>query len=385
MDQLQSMRVFVRVVEAGNFTRAADSLGLPKATVTKQIQALETRLHTRLLNRTTRRVSVTPDGAAYYERTARLLSDFDDIEASMINAQAAPSGRLRIDVSSAIARLVILPRLNSFIARYPDISLDLGVSETRADLLGDNIDVVLRAGKIGDQSLVARRIGLLRFVTVASPTYLARHGEPTHAGELEKRRHVVVSYFHSGGIRRYAPLLFDRGEEHIEINTNSVVAVNESNAHLMALLGGHGVSQTTACIADPHLRRGELVEILRDWTRPPVPMYVVYPPNRHLSAKVRVFVDWIADVFAADPLLQIGDPFVPISASPTVTASLVPSQSALGHAAGAAADLEIDVVTDSETPTVASDAGVPAVDVQVVPVATAAPIRHLALPGRTGT
>ena len=335
MDQLQTMRVFVRVVEAGNFTRAADSLGLPKATVTKQIQALETRLRTRLLNRTTRRVSVTPDGAAYYERTARLLGDFDDIEAGMVNAQASPSGRLRIDVGSAVARLVILPRLDSFLARYPDIRLDIGVSETRADLIADNIDVVLRAGKIEDQSLVARRIGLLRYVTVASPAYLARHGTPEHPGDLEKRRHVVVSYFRNGGIRRHAPLLFDRGEEHFEIHAESIVALNESNAHLMALLAGYGVSQTTTCIADPYLKRGELVQVLTEWSRPPAPIHVVYPPNRHLSARVRVFVDWVAELFAADPLLRIGDPVLSGPVPRTVTASLRPNGAALRPALAA--------------------------------------------------
>lgn len=341
MDQLQSMRVFVRVVETGNFTRAADSLGLPKATVTKQIQALETRLHTRLLNRTTRRVSVTPDGAAYYERTARLLGDFDDIESSMINAQAAPGGRLRIDVSPAIARFVVMPKLSGFMARFPDIRLDIGVSEGRADLLGDNIDVVLRAGKIGDLSLVARRIGLLRFITVASPAYLARHGEPAHPSDLEKRRHVVVSFFRNGGIRRHHPLLFERGAEHIEINTESIVAVNESNAHVMALLSGYGVSQTTTSIAANHLERGELIPVLTQWSRPPVPIFVVYPPNRHLSAKVRVFVDWIAEVFAADPLLRIGDPLAPVGALPTVTASLRPD----GIDGSGAGDVETDFAT----------------------------------------
>ena len=329
MDQLQTMRVFVRVVEAGNFTRAADSLGLPKATVTKQIQALETRLRTRLLNRTTRRVSVTPDGAAYYERTARLLGDFDDIEAGMVNAQASPSGRLRIDVGSAVARLVILPRLDSFLARYPDIRLDIGVSEARADLIADNIDVVLRAGRIEDQSLVARRIGLLRYVTVASPAYLARHGAPEHPTDLEKRRHLVVSYFRNGGIRRHAPLLFDRGEEHFEIHAEAIVALNESNAHLTALLAGYGVSQTTTCIADPYLKRGELVQVLADWSRPPAPIHVVYPPNRHLSARVRVFVDWVAELFAADPLLRIGDPVLSGPVPRTVTASLRPDGAAM--------------------------------------------------------
>ncbi len=308
MDQLQAMRVFVRVVEAGNFTRAADSLGLPKATVTKQIQSLESRLRTRLLNRTTRRVSVTPDGAAYYERTARLLGDFDDIEASMVNAQAAPRGRLRIDATSTIARLVLMPALPAFLSRYPDIELDMGVSDRVVDLIGDNVDVVLRGGQIEDQSLVARRIGLLRFVTVASPAYLARHGTPTKPSDLE-RRHLMVGYFMAGP-RRQLPMVFERDGEQIEVSPHTRLAINEGNAHLAAILSGFGVSQTLSYIAEPHIAAGELVPILTDWTRPPVPIYVVYPPNRHLSAKVRVFVDWVAELFGADPRLRIGNPAV---------------------------------------------------------------------------
>src|SRR5688572_31136969 len=136
MDQIQAMRIFVRVVEAGTFTRAADSLGLPKGTVTKQIQALESRLRVKLLNRTTRRVTVTPDGAAYYERAARLLNDFDDLEAGMTNAQARPQGRLRVDVGSNTAKFLIIPTLQGFCEKYPDIQLDLGVTDRQVDLLG---------------------------------------------------------------------------------------------------------------------------------------------------------------------------------------------------------------------------------------------------------
>lgn len=147
MDQIQAMRVFVRVVEAGNFTRAADSLDLPKGTVTKQIQALEARVRVKLLNRTTRRVTVTPDGAAYYERAARLLNDFDDLEASMVNTQTAPSGRLRLDVGSSMARLIIIPALTEFCERYPDIQIDLGVGDRLVDLISDNVDCVIRGGR----------------------------------------------------------------------------------------------------------------------------------------------------------------------------------------------------------------------------------------------
>jgi LysR family transcriptional regulator for bpeEF and oprC len=302
MDQIQAMRIFVRVVEAGTFTRAADSLGLPKGTVTKQIQALESRLHVKLLNRTTRRVTVTPDGAAYFERTARLLNDFDDIEASMTNAQANPTGRLRIDVGSSMARVVILPALASFCDHYPDIQVDLGVSDRTVDLITDNVDCVIRGGELTDQSLVARRIGNLPWVTVASPAYLKRYGVPQHPAEIEKRHHVVS--FFSGSTRRVYPHEFHRGDEHIELSGPYRVAVNDSNAHMTAVLGGFGLSQSITYMAQPHLASGELVEILPDWTRPPLPIHVVYPPNRHLSAKVRVFVDWAADLFAKNPGLQ---------------------------------------------------------------------------------
>src|SRR6476660_2873901 len=180
MDQIQGMRIFVRVVEAGTFTRASDSLGLPKGTATKQIQALEARVHVKLLNRTPRPVPLTPDGAAYYERTARLLNDFDDIEASMTNAQSNPTGRLRIDVGASVAQLIVIPALPGFYERYPDIRLDLGVGDRPVDLISDNVDCVIRGGDLVEQSLVARRIANLEMVTVASPAYLKRHGTPRH-------------------------------------------------------------------------------------------------------------------------------------------------------------------------------------------------------------
>lgn len=304
MDQIQAMRVFVRVVEAGNFTRAADSLDLPKGTVTKHIQALEARVRVKLLNRTTRRVTVTPDGAAYYERAARLLNDFDDLEASMVNTQTAPSGRLRLDVGSSMARLIIIPALPRFCERYPDIQIDLGVGDRLVDLISDNVDCVIRGGELSDQSLVARRIGSLNWVTVASPDYLRRHGMPQHPHDLESG-HQIVGFF-SGHTRRMYPLEFMRGEESIEIAGNYRLAANDSNAYTAAVLAGFGVAQVVTAIAQPLLESGELVEVLPGWTQPPLPVHVVYPPNRHLSAKVRAFVDWVADLFASNPLLQRG-------------------------------------------------------------------------------
>jgi LysR family transcriptional regulator, regulator for bpeEF and oprC len=302
MDQIQSMRVFARVVEAGNFTKAAVSLDLPKGTVTKLVQHLEARLKVKLLNRTTRRVTVTPDGAAYYERTARLLNDLDDIEASMTNAQANPSGRLRVDVGTSVARQIVIPALPRFYERYPDIQLDLGVSDRPVDLISDNVDCVIRGGELVEQSLVARRIANISLVTVASPAYLKRHGVPRHPSELENG-HVTVAFF-SARTGRFHPELFTRGDETIELVGTYKLSVNDSNAHTAALLAGLGISQGALFAVAPHLASGELVRVLPEWSRPAIPVHVVYPPNRHLSAKTRAFVDWAAELFANYPDLN---------------------------------------------------------------------------------
>lgn len=302
MDQIQAMRIFVRVVEAGTFTRAADSLSLPKATVTKHVQALEARLRVKLLNRTTRRVTVTPDGAAYYDRTVRLLTDLDDIEASMTNARANPRGRLRVDVGTAVAQLLILPHLADFHARYPDIQVDLGVSDRMVDLIGDNVDCVIRGGELADQSLVARRIGSLEFITVASPDYLARHGTPAHPLEIEQKHMSVI--YSSPQTGRHYPLEFHQDDESIEITGPYRLSVNESNAYLTSLVSGLGIGQITTFQAVRHFEAGTLVQLLPQWTQPLLPVYVVYPPNRHLSAKVRAFVDWAAELFEREARRQ---------------------------------------------------------------------------------
>jgi LysR family transcriptional regulator for bpeEF and oprC len=303
MDQIQAMRIFARVVESGSFTRAADSLALPKGTVTKQIQALEARVRVKLLNRTTRRVTVTADGAAYYERAARLLVDLDDLDASMTNAQATPQGRLRIDVGTATASLLLVPALSTFYDRFPDIQLDIGVSDRVVDLVADNVDCVIRFGEVTDQSLVARRIGHVPFVTVATPGYLGRHGVPTHPHQLESGGHRLVNQFAPSGRRLYAQE-FNKDGERIELTTPYKIAVNEVTAHTSAVLAGLGLSQMLTFIAQPHLDSGALLRVLPEWSRDPLPVYVVYPPNRHLSAKVRAFVDWAAELFARHPHLQ---------------------------------------------------------------------------------
>lgn len=302
MDQIQSIRVFARVVEAGTFTKAAESLNLPKGTVTKLVQHLESRLKVKLLNRTTRRVTVTPDGAAYYERTVRVLNDLDDIEASMTNAQAKPSGRLRVDVGTSVAREIIIPALADFFQRYPDIQLDLGVTDRSVDLLVDNVDCVIRGGELVDQSLVARRVANVPLMTVASPAYLKAHGTPTHPEQLETEHHMVNHF----STRNGQPFTneFSKDDQLLEISGRYKLSVNESNALTAAVLAGLGVAQIATLTALPLIERGELVQVLGDWKCYTVPLYVVYPPNRHLSAKVRAFVEWVVELFAQHPRMS---------------------------------------------------------------------------------
>lgn len=307
MDQLAAMRAFVRIVETGSFTHAAESLGAPKATVTKLIQLLETHLRTRLLSRTTRRLAVTVDGAAYYERTVRLLADLDELDGTVMASQARPRGRLRIDVSVPLAQDVIIPALAAFHALYPDIVLEIGVSDRRTDLVADNVDCVLRGGDLVDQSLVARRIAELHMVTCAAPAYLARHGMPEAPSDLDDSPggdappgptggHLVVGYFNAS-TGRPRPFRFERNGERRELFGRAMVSVNEISTYVTAGLAGHGVVQLPWFLARDHLSTARLTPVLSGWHVPSVPLYVVYPPNRHLSNKLRVFVDWVAALF----------------------------------------------------------------------------------------
>jgi DNA-binding transcriptional LysR family regulator len=303
MDRFFAMQAFVRVVEAGSFTKAADTMAVPKPTVTRLIQTLEAHLQTKLLNRTTRRVTVTADGAAYYDNALRLISEMEELESSMSRAKVNPRGRLRVDVGGPVAQLLLIPALPQFYERYPDIQIDLGVSDRPVDLIGENVDCVLRAGELTDQSLVARRIGEFHVIACATPDYLKRHGVPQHPLDIEEKDHTVVTYFshNTGRVRTYA---FTKGHERIEVQGRHRLSVNDANSVLSAGLAGLGIFRTATFMAQPHIRAGLLQPVLLDWCADSIPIHVVYPPNRHLSAKVRVFVDWVADLFAHSELIQ---------------------------------------------------------------------------------
>ena len=303
MNKLQAMEVFVQVVDAGSFTRAAETLQLPKATVSTLVQSLETALSTKLLHRTTRSVTVTTDGAAYYERCIRILSDVRDAEESISRTRLSPSGRLRVDVPTGLASEILIPALPAFFERYPDILMELGSTDRPVDLIEEGVDCAVRGGDLVDDNLIARRVGVINFVTAASPGYLARHGTPRHPRDLANHR--CVTYFSAKTGKTY-DWDFLRGDERIDMPMPGVIALNDSNAYVRAGLAGLGIIQMADYLMLQHVATGGMVRVLGDWSSDPLPVHVVYPQNRHLSAKVRVFVEWVSELFAQHPRMQIG-------------------------------------------------------------------------------
>lgn len=301
MDRFDTMLAFTRVVELESFTKAAMSLNLPKTTVSAQVLALEKRLRVKLLHRTTRRISVTTDGAAYYERAIRLLNELEETEAALHQATSNPKGRLRVDVPTPLGRLVIIPALQDFLKRYPEIQLEIGCDDRPIDLLEEGVDCVIRVGHPLDSTLVARRVGTMQFLLVASPEYLQTYGRPTHHDDLQ--RHQAVHFFSSktGKVRNF--ILEHSGEEQ-EIPTNRKLAINNGDAIVAAALAGIGVCQVPTFMVQGYLNEGKLERVLGDYPTGSLPLNALYPQNRHLSTKVRTFIEWVAELFAECRLLQ---------------------------------------------------------------------------------
>lgn len=295
MDRFDAMRAFARVVETGSFTQAAQTLHMSRTTVTQLVQQLEARLRVRLLNRTTRQVNVTADGAAYYERVIRLLADLDDAETSLSTFATNPRGRLRVDVPSPLARLIIVPALHDFHARWPDIQLDLGASDRHVDLIDENVDCVIRGGAITDPSLVARHIGDLQAGLYAAPSYLEQHGAPDHPTALEAEPHQIIGYLRKHG-GRLLHVTLQRGAEQLTVQGRHTFAMDDGNTYMAAGLAGLGVIWLPDYMADAHVQRSELIRLFPDWTLDAMPLNLAFPPNRHVSAKLRVFIDWVVEL-----------------------------------------------------------------------------------------
>ncbi len=294
MDRIDAMRLFIRVVEQRSFTQAAQDLNLPRSTVTDAIKQLEARLQVRLLQRTTRHVSPTLDGEAYYQRCLTILADIEDAE--MAFAGAKPRGLLRIDVHGTLARHFLLPELPDFLTQYPDIELFMSEGDRLVDPVREGIDCVVRVGKLKDSDMVARRLGELEEVTCAAPDYLQRFGTPHSISELEGHRMVG---FRSSASGTLMPLEFTVAGQTRQVTLPCTVSVSAAESLVAAARMGLGIIQVPRYHLRDSLDNGSLLPLLPQFPSTPMPVSLLYPRNRQLSPRVRVFIDWFSKVFAA--------------------------------------------------------------------------------------
>lgn len=290
LDRIDLFRIFTRVVECASFTRAANTLGVPRSSVSAAIQDLEGRVGARLLHRTTRKVSPTQDGITFYERCQRVIADVEDTENLFRQTAAQPSGRLRIDVPGRIGRLIIAPALPDFLDRYSQIDIDLGVTDRAVDLVEEGIDCVLRIGPLMDSGLITRSIGKLPLINVASPAYLARHGTPRTPDDLSDHWAVNYASPSSGRVEDWEWV------EHGTLRTVPVrgrVTVNSAEAYIACCLAGLGMIQIPAYDVKRHLEEQELIDVMPGHRAEPMPMTLLYPHRQHLSRRLQVFADWL--------------------------------------------------------------------------------------------
>ncbi|MFT0631106.1 LysR substrate-binding domain-containing protein [Pseudomonas sihuiensis] len=297
MDRIQAMQVFVRVAEVGSFIKAAQTLALPASTVTSSVKNLEKYLQVRLLNRTTRRVSLTHEGARYLAQCREILALIEHTESSLTDSAKRPQGRLRVDMPGGIAHFIVMPNLQDFYRRYPDIYLMIGVNDRQVDLVQEGVDCVIRTGELNDSTLVARPLGRFRWVTCASTAYLKENGTPQTPEDLS--HHRAIHYF-SDRARRVGDMHFVRGAEKLSAPVKGVAAVNETGLYIKMCLEGFGLAQLAERIVSEHLQEGRLVEVLADWQPASVPVNLLYPNQRFLSPAVRAFADWISMLIRDD-------------------------------------------------------------------------------------
>ncbi len=298
MDRLAAMQAFVRVVEAGSFVRAAEKLGSSTSSTSRQIADLEAHLGARLLHRTTRRLSLTETGQAYYERCTQLLADIDEAETAAGAASAVPVGRLKLTCPYNLLAQPIGPALAEFSRRHPQVSFDVAVADRVIDLVDEGFDLAVRIGAPGSDQLVARRLGTTELVACASSTYLARRGLPEEPADLARHDALTYAYLASPSLWR---LIDAQGLPH-EVRVGGPLHANSGELLVAAAVAGMGIVFEPDFVVGPYLARGQLRRVLTAFTGPRLDVWAVYPSRRHLSAKVRTFVAFLAEIFAADPL-----------------------------------------------------------------------------------
>jgi LysR family transcriptional regulator for bpeEF and oprC len=293
--------MFVRVVDCGSFTQAAGELGLGQPAVSKQVAALEARLGTTLLNRTSRGLHPTEAGRDLYDAASRLLGDLEEVESRIGRGSASPAGLVRVAIPPALGPMYIIPRLPAFLAEYPDISLELSVSERHVDLVKEGIDVALRIGSLDDSSLVARRIGSVRTSTVATPGYLAQYGVPTEVAQLHD--HSLISVRLHGAFHRWK---FKGQDGSVSLEPGGRIRLNDADNVRAAVLAGLGIGHDLTVLFEEELRSGRLVGILQDFAPDPIPVHAVLASGRKMPRRLRVFVAFLAEMCASEPGLRLG-------------------------------------------------------------------------------
>lgn len=294
LNQLLAMRAFVRVVDSGSFRGAAHQLQVPRSTVSKLVTDLEKHLGIRLMQRTTRSLVVTPEGEEYYRSAARLVAEVDEADGAVRGRKLAPRGHLRVECATTFAQTMLIPLLPEFQRQYPQVSIALGIGNRMANIVGEGVDCAIRAGEIGDLSLVARHLFDAEMITCASPAYLERMGAPATPEDLDDKHGKVGFFSHTDG--RMKPMQFERtGRRHVVGDLQ--FSTNEDNGQIAMLLAGLGVGQCLKPFVLPQLQSGQLVEVLGGWSHPPLPFHIVYPPGRHQSARLKVFIQWLVERF----------------------------------------------------------------------------------------
>lgn len=291
MNPLSAVAAFVRVAELGSFTAAADDLGLPKSSVSQAVAQLEARLQTQLLYRTTRRVQLTHDGAAYYERARDLLSDLDDMDTMFLQTPARLSGSVRVDMPVVLAQGLIVPRLPEFLAAHPALTIELSSTDRRVDVVAEGFDCVLRVGVLSDSALMVRHLGEMRMINVAAASYIAQYGTPQSLDDLAA--HQMVHYVSSMGAKPYG-FEYRDGDTYRTVEVPGRMTVNNTLAFQAALRAGLGILQCPRTGVADGLKEGSLVEVLPQYEAEPLPVSLIWPRRRHQARRVRAFMDWLA-------------------------------------------------------------------------------------------
>jgi DNA-binding transcriptional LysR family regulator len=299
MDLLAPMRTFVRVVEAGSFTAVAAEQNTTQPTISRQVALLEDHLRTRLLTRTTRALTLTDDGRVFYEHALRALEAVSEAEGAVLRRRQKPSGLLRLGTPVVFGRLHIVPRLPAFLNRYPDVGIDLTMSDSFTDLVEHGIDVAIRVGEVTDPGLIAKRIGLVKRVTVASPAYLKRHRVPKVPADLADHECIVYTRLATGN--RW---VFAGAEGPLTVEVKGRYRADNSEAVREGVLGGLGIAVIPAFAFSREIETGAVKVLLREFEPRPLPMNAVYPSRRFVPLKVRAIIDHLAHEFSLDPMLS---------------------------------------------------------------------------------